>query len=202
MAIRLQPPGILVAFEGIDGAGKTTQANRLAERLRAADIDFVQSKEPTSGKWGTLLRASATTGRLSPEDELAAFVNDRREHVETLIRPALKAGKVVIVDRYYFSTVAYQGARGLDAAEVMRANEAFAPEPDLLVLLEVAPEVRICCSARTHLPTASPMRHARQISQSGPRSSKWWSHGHSQPFSSRSFRTARSRSSASIELRW
>lgn len=79
--------------------------------------------------------------RLSAEEELDLFLRDRAEHVETEIGPALAAGKIVIVDRYYFSTVAYQGARGLDPAEILARNEAFAPKPDLLVVLDVEPAV-------------------------------------------------------------
>jgi dTMP kinase len=136
-------PGVLIAIEGIDGAGKTTQAGLIAERLRAAGLEVVRTKEPTDGPWGQRLRASAATGRLSSEEELRAFVEDRREHVANLLRPALAAGQVVIVDRYYFSTAAYQGARGMDPEELLRLNEAFAPEPDLLVLLEVTPAVGV-----------------------------------------------------------
>jgi dTMP kinase len=137
MPIRLQPRGILIAFEGIDGAGKSTHAAHLEASLRERDLTVVRTKEPTNGPWGRVLRASAATGRLSPADELHAFLEDRREHVSTLILPELEAGSAVIVDRYYFSTVAYQGARGHDPVELLRANEAFAPVPDLLVLLEI-----------------------------------------------------------------
>lgn len=136
------PRGVLVVFEGIDGAGKTTQSERLAVRLRADGWDVVRSKEPTNGPWGQRLRQSAEHGRMSAADELAAFLADRLEHVEQVIEPALVAGQVVIVDRYYFSTAAYQGARegGGDPAEILRLNEAFAPQPDLLVLLRVPVE--------------------------------------------------------------
>lgn len=137
MSIIAGPPGVLVAIEGIDGAGKTTQSERLARALTDEGFAVVRTKEPTDGPWGRKLRASATTGRLSPDDELAAFLADRSEHVAALIQPALDAGKVVIVDRYYFSSVAYQGARGIDPAEILRRNEAIAPPPDLLVILEI-----------------------------------------------------------------
>jgi dTMP kinase len=130
-------------LEGIDGAGKTTQAARLEAALASNKVPVLRTKEPTDGQWGNALRASATKGRMSPHDELALFLKDRREHVEMLITPALAAGKVVIVDRYYFSTVAYQGARGMDPGELLRINEAFAPEPDLLVFLDVDAEVGI-----------------------------------------------------------
>ncbi|MCX6864682.1 MAG: dTMP kinase, partial [Verrucomicrobia bacterium] len=76
-------------------------------------------------------------GRLSPADELQYFLNDRRPHLTETISPALAAGKVVILDRYYFSTMAYQGARGFDPAEIRRLNEAFAPVPNLLLILDL-----------------------------------------------------------------
>jgi dTMP kinase len=129
--------GVLVVFEGIDGAGKTTQAARLAMHLRAAGFAVVSTKEPTAGPFGARLRASASTGRLEPAEELATFEADRREHVDQVIRPALAQAKVVIVDRYYFSTAAYQGARGLDPDDILARNETFAPRPDLLVLLDI-----------------------------------------------------------------
>ncbi len=130
-----------MAFEGIDGSGKTTQAKLLAEHLRALGLEVVTSKEPTHGAYGSKLRASKSSGRMSADDELAHFINDRKEHVQNLIGPALARGAVVIIDRYYYSTVAYQGARGLDPKELLLANRAFAPKPDLLVLLDVEPQV-------------------------------------------------------------
>jgi len=132
--------GILVAVEGIDGAGKTTQVRLLERLLAAAEIETVSTKEPTQGPWGRQIRASAQTGRMGPEDELQAFLNDRREHVRDLLEPSLAAGKLVLVDRYYFSTVAYQGARGLDRRRLLSLN-AFAPAPDVLIVLDVPPAV-------------------------------------------------------------
>ncbi len=132
--------GLLIAIEGIDGAGKSTLARGLAHELNKLGIEPLLTKEPTNGPHGTALRQSATTGRLSPADELKLFVADRREHVEHLLRPALDAGRVVILDRYYFSNAAYQGAAGLDSAEILAQNEAFAPKPDLLLLLDLPPE--------------------------------------------------------------
>ena len=143
-----RPGGLLVAFEGIDGAGKTTQARLLEERLRARGVEVVRTKEPTDGPWGRKLRASAAGGRLSPAAELEAFLEDRRQHVAELIAPSLARGAVVIVDRYYFSTVAYQGARGLDPQALLAANEAFAPPPDLLFLVEASPQVGLLRIAR------------------------------------------------------
>src|SRR5688572_19594551 len=93
MARMMEHNGILVAVEGIDGAGKTTQVRMLEERLRLAGMDVVASKEPTDGKWGRKVRQSATTGRLPLEEETEAFVEDRKEHVANLVVPSLEAGK-------------------------------------------------------------------------------------------------------------
>ncbi|MCL5097666.1 MAG: dTMP kinase [Candidatus Omnitrophica bacterium] len=134
-------PGFLLVIEGIDGSGKTTQAQLVQKRLQGGKLSVARTKEPTTGYWGQILRDSALTGRLSLEEEAEAFIKDRREHVENVINPALKSGKVVLMDRYYFSTVAYQGARGLDAGTLLRRNEEFAPEPDLLVLLDLDPKL-------------------------------------------------------------
>lgn len=133
------PGGLLVAIEGIDGAGKSTLAKSLAERLEeSAEVSL--SKEPTSGPWGQKLRATAATGRMTPEEEADLLLKDRRQHVEELIAPALAAGAVVILDRYYPSMVAYQGAAGLSQEALTKAN-AFAPAPDLLLVLDVEPAV-------------------------------------------------------------
>jgi len=131
------PRGLLIVIEGIDGTGKSTQARRLGDWFTAQGREVVLSREPTAGPWGTKVRETAASGRLSPELELEYFLNDRRQHVEELISPALDAGKVVILDRYYFSTMAYQGSRGFDPAEIRRQNEIFAPVPDLLFLMDL-----------------------------------------------------------------
>ena len=131
-------PGHLIILEGIDGTGKSTQAKLLANSLRDQGHRVVLSREPTDGACGRRLRESATTGRLSPEEELQLFHQDRREHVETLIEPSLHGGEIVILDRYYFSTMAYQGVRGFDPQEIRRVNEEFAPQPDLLLLLDLS----------------------------------------------------------------
>jgi dTMP kinase len=132
--------GVLLAVEGIDGAGKTTQVRLLAEALRRHGESVTTSKEPTDGPWGRKIRKSAATGRLSLEEELEAFVNDRIEHVRTLIRPALDAGKIVILDRYFYSTIAYQGSRGGDIADLKASMEKIAPIPEMIFLLDVSPE--------------------------------------------------------------
>jgi len=135
--------GILIAIEGIDGAGKTTQARFLADEYRGLGWDVVVTKEPTSGPWGKLIRDSAKNGRLAITEEVNAFIEDRKEHVREVIRPCLEQEKVVIADRYYLSTAAYQGARGLDTEELLQRNEDIAPEPDLAIILNVPVHIAI-----------------------------------------------------------
>jgi len=131
-------PGLLVVFEGIDGSGKTTQARALVRRLRRRGRQAVFFREPTRGTWGRAIkRMAARADSLTPEEELALFVKDRRENVARNLRPALAAGKIVVLDRYYFSTIAYQGAKGLDPARIRRLNESFAVPPDLVIILDV-----------------------------------------------------------------
>lgn len=132
------PGGFLIAIEGIDGAGKTTLAHHLAAQLGHGGTRVHLTKEPTRGPWGTRLRDSAATGRLRPEEEAELLLRDRRDHVEQLIAPALARGECVILDRYFPSMVAYQGAAGLDPADLLDAND-FAPRPDVLLLLDLPP---------------------------------------------------------------
>lgn len=134
------PNGLLIVFDGIDGAGKTTQAALLCQLFGARGYLCSLSKEPTSNKWGRILTKSAAEGRLSIEEELELFIKDRKDHVATTIRPTLQSGGVSILDRYYYSTVAYQGSRGSDIGEIIRQHEEFAPEPDLAIILDVSPD--------------------------------------------------------------
>jgi dTMP kinase len=128
---------MFIVIEGIDGTGKSTQAQQLAGWLREQGREVIVDYEPTLGVHGKKLRDSFVNGRLAPEEELELFLADRHEHVEQVIAPALAAGKTVILDRYYFSNMAYQGAIGFDPAEIRRQNEAFAPVPDLLFILDL-----------------------------------------------------------------
>ncbi len=134
---------MLIAFEGIDGSGKSTQAAMLVKWLEGQGHKVVFSKEPTNGPHGQRLRQSFVTKRLSPAEELQAFIDDRREHVQQLVRPALQRGDVVVIDRYYYSTVAYQGARGFDRDEVLKLNESFAPRPEAVFLVDLEPQIAL-----------------------------------------------------------
>ena len=130
--------GILIVLEGIDGAGKSTQARRLLKRFRGLGYDAVSFREPSKGKWGRQIkRLAKVPGSLSPEEELALFVKDREENVARNLKPALAAGKIVVLDRYYFSTIAYQGAKGIDPVRIRRMNERIAVKPDLVFILDI-----------------------------------------------------------------
>jgi dTMP kinase len=130
--------GLLIVLEGIDGSGKTTQARALLRRLRRRGRPAVFFREPTRGRWGReIKRLAVRADSLTPEEQLDLFVKDRRENVALNLKPALAAGKVVVLDRYYFSTIAYQGAKGLDPGRIRRINEAFAVRPGLVVILDV-----------------------------------------------------------------
>lgn len=135
----LIPGGLFIVFEGIDGTGKSTQLHLLAERLRHLGYAVVATREPTGGPYGRKIRELfVDRGAVSREDELELFLADRNQHVQEVIEPALADGCVVISDRYYLSTVAYQGANGLDPEQIMKKNENF-PVPDLAIILEIKP---------------------------------------------------------------
>jgi|GEM_PF-40562 len=135
-------PGLLVVLEGIDGVGKSTVHKALAERLKTFS-NYVFSYEPTNGAYGKRLREALKEGNLSQEEMLSLFIKDRLEHVKSLIIPSLKEGKVVILDRYYPSTIAYQGAEGFDFKELLILNETIAPTPDLLLYFDLPVETAI-----------------------------------------------------------
>ncbi len=133
--------GFLIVFEGIDGAGKSTQADVLMKTLREKGFNVVYFREPSEGKWGCeIKRKAAHPDSLSPEEELELFLKDRKENVEKNLKPALKEKKIVILDRYYFSTIAYQGAKGIDRVRIKKMNEKFVVEPDLVFFLDVNPQ--------------------------------------------------------------
>ncbi len=130
--------GLLVVLEGIDGSGKTTQARALVRRLRRRGHKASFFREPTRGRWGReIKRLAARADSLTAEEQLELFVRDRRENVARNLVPALSAGRIVVLDRYYFSTMAYQGAKGIDVERIRRLNESFAVRPDLVLVLDV-----------------------------------------------------------------
>ena len=134
--------GWLIVFEGIDGTGKSTQCSKMEEYLNKKGISTVRFREPTDGIWGQKIRKILTLGRggVTREEELSWFHKDRQEDVEKNISPALSKKNVVLMDRYYYSTAAYQGALGLDSEKILSENEAFAPIPDRAYIFTAPPE--------------------------------------------------------------
>src|SRR5262249_38942610 len=107
--------------------------------LRAGGRDVELTREPTDGPFGRRIRALARSGDpLGAAQERELFTEDRREHVAREIAPALAAGRWVVTDRYFLSTVAYQGARGLDWREILESSEAEFPIPDAVLLFELS----------------------------------------------------------------
>lgn len=164
-------PGLLVVFEGIDGAGKSTQIRRLGLLCEALGLECVSSREPTYGQYGKQLRDSAAHGRLSRAEEHRLLLLDRREHIDTLIRPALARSAVVLLDRYYYSSIAYQAGPELSAEQIRADNEAFALPPDLLLILDLPPETGLArIGARGDRPNAfealATLQHCREVYRS------------------------------------
>lgn len=126
----------LIIFEGIDGSGKSTQAKMLQDKLMLLGYNAVLTFEPTNGKYGKKLRDSFFAGRLSPKEELDLFIKDRKEHIEKEITPYLCDNKIVIVDRYMYSSIAYQGALGIDTNYIKNLHNDFIIEPDLVFIFK------------------------------------------------------------------
>ena len=132
--------GAFICIEGLDGCGKTTQAKLLEKKLGKSH-NAVYTAEPSRGKIGTYIRNSYlySEKRLSIVLEALLFAADRIEHVETEILPALNQGRLVISDRYVYSSLAYQGAAGLSLEWIEKVNE-HALQPDLAVFIDVDPK--------------------------------------------------------------
>jgi dTMP kinase len=137
--------GFFIVFEGIDGSGKSTQAERLHGRLVGEGIDCLLTEEPGGTPEGRHIRDLVLDPkrRVSPKTELFLFLADRAEHVEKVIRPALETGKTVICSRYFYSTLVYQGiARRLADIEFLEEINLFSVGnilPDIVFLIDVHP---------------------------------------------------------------
>jgi dTMP kinase len=140
--------GLFVSLEGIDGSGKSTQSRRLADALRARGRDPVLTREPGGAPGAEEIRrllVEGGTDRWSPETEILLFTAARRDHLERTIRPALKAGRDVVTDRFADSTRVYQGATRGDLRALVDDIHArvIGIEPDLTLILDMEPEVAL-----------------------------------------------------------
>ena len=137
--------GVLICIEGLDKSGKTTQSLLLVEALKREGFDATYTSEPSSGEIGKFIKRyvlGQKEKRIPVVAEALLFAADRAEHVEREIKPLLEEGKIVISDRYVYSSIAYQGAAGLDIGWIEEINR-MAPEPDLALYIDVPVEVAI-----------------------------------------------------------
>lgn len=140
----MKKQGAFICVEGIDASGKTTHAHRLVKNLKNRGLDAIYTTEPTRDEIGKMIKTQILRGkkRVPSVVEALLFAVDRVNHVEREIKPALKEGKIVVSDRYLHSSLAYQGAAGLDLQWIREINK-HAISPDLAIYIDVPPEVVI-----------------------------------------------------------
>lgn len=134
--------GQLICIEGLDRSGKTTQSHLLVEALKSRGFDAIYTTEPSDGEIGRFIERYVLQRerRLPVSVEALLFAADRIEHFESEIKPMLEEGRIVVSDRYVYSSFAYQGAAGLDIEWIKEINR-MVPEPDLAIYLDVPIEV-------------------------------------------------------------
>ena len=142
----MRDKGYFISFEGIDGSGKSTQIQRLADFLRSLRFDIVVTREPGGSLGGEEIRKLLLQGdvdRWSAETEILLFTAARRDHLERIILPAMKNGQIVICDRFTDSTRMYQGMRGPKLKKLvdMLDKEVIGHDPDLTILIDIDPEI-------------------------------------------------------------
>ena len=142
----MRDKGYFISFEGIDGSGKSTQIQRLADFLRSLSFDIVVTREPGGSVGGEEIRKLLLQGdvdRWSAETEILLFTAARRDHLERVILPAMKNGQIVICDRFTDSTRMYQGMRGPKLKKLvdMLDKEVIGHDPDLTILIDIDPEI-------------------------------------------------------------
>lgn len=152
--------GVFIAFEGGEGAGKSTQIRLLEQALAAAGHEVTVTREPGGSRIGERIRdilLNPSTGAIDPRTEALLFAADRAEHVATVIAPALDSGHVLVTDRYMDSSAAYQGAgRGLAHSEIINLSMWAVDNvvPDLTILLDLDPMVGLGRATRSEYGTA------------------------------------------------
>ena len=143
MTAATTPPGRFVSFEGVDGAGKTTQLDRLEQSLRGLGVPLVRTREPGGTPLGELLRAQLLGKDMQPLTETLLMFAARQEHISAVIRPALQAGRWILCDRFTDASYAYQGGgRGLarERLDQLAAWVQEGLEPDLTILVDIDPD--------------------------------------------------------------
>jgi len=144
MQVEKTNQSVFICIEGIDGSGKTTQARRLVKTLTKKGYDTIYTTEPSKGIYGKIIREHILQGsnRVPTVVESVLFAADRIDHVENEIKPLLKAGKIVVCDRYVYSSIAYQGASDINPEWIIEINK-HAIKPDLAIYIDVPPKIVI-----------------------------------------------------------
>ena len=135
--------GKLIVIEGIDGSGKSTCAKNLTEKLNSINIKTIYTFEPTHSHYGAKLREGMLSEDLDAEEELLLFVKDRKEHIEYMIKPALEKGYFIILDRYFYSSIAYQGAKGIDINRIINMHKGFIIKPDIVFIFHLPIDIAL-----------------------------------------------------------
>lgn len=135
----MEKKGLFIVFEGIDGTGKDTHLEILAEKFQNFGFKVVKTYEPWESEEALLLKRIAADGHrdITPDEEADLYLMDRFKHSKKIINPALRDGKIVLCNRYYYSTMAYQGALGADPDKIREENENLVPIPDLVIMLKI-----------------------------------------------------------------
>lgn len=158
--------GVFICIEGIDASGKSTQARWLVRNLRRRGFDAIYTTEPSEGEVGSFIRRYVLQRkrRVPAVIEALLFAVDRVDHMESKIEPALESGKIVVSDRYLYSSLAYQGAAGLDIGWIKQINRMALP-PDLAIYIDVPPEVVVkrMRRRRSVMETLENQRRVREV---------------------------------------
>lgn len=159
---------MLIVFEGIDGSGKSTQVKLLKEALEKRNVKVRVLFEPSDSVYGKEIRKKLSSGEYAPLELYHLFVKDREISAKK-IRSLLRDGYVVIMDRYYISTIAYQGAQGISITKIIEDHKKF-PQPNLIFILDIDPNIALSrLRAKDSFENIKFLKEVRKIYLSIPR---------------------------------